>query len=495
MKLQENGARETSKQQISIDIKKVSIILSQSLIAGVIILLAISIVQAMEIQLYFPHFSGQRYDWKIFQGEKQITAVTGEIDSNGRVTLNMPKAYQDYRGMTRWLLKRGGGLDMIYTGKGFSVECLSETPNDQNIIYTGNPENDFLSARYNRQRIILNKLTAVNQLLQVYQSPGTLYEPAIEEQRNLYRQFEQVQAERSKSSLYAARFGEIVDFTRGIADRTYENPVDHRLYFNNFVTQTLNFEDLYTSGHWEQVLHSWLMMNIQSEDGDEALKKRLDAVMGRLNQDKILGGFAQTAVPFLVQKGKDDLLSVISMHLNQRPGAMAELSDATRQMLSSYKILTGKNAPDLIFKAPVLTQVGKKDTDIIIKLENLDAAYTILLFYKGSCALCENALIILANRYKWLKEQNVRVIAISGDDTEQGFEKKRIYHQWPDNYCDFAGMDGINFRNYAVMGTPTLYLLDKNGIVLNKSAMADEIIDQIKNDASLKKLNTESSRL
>jgi hypothetical protein len=25
-------------------------------------------------------------------------------------------AFQDYRGMTRWLLKKGGGLDMINTG-------------------------------------------------------------------------------------------------------------------------------------------------------------------------------------------------------------------------------------------------------------------------------------------------------------------------------------------------------------------------------------------
>jgi len=64
--------------------------------------------------------------------------------------------------------------------------------------------------------------------------------------------------------------------------------------------------------------------------------------------------------------------------------------------------------------------------------------------------------------------------------SEQDFDKKRIYHQWPDNYCDLTGMNGGNFRNYAVMGTPTLYLLDKNGIVLKKSAMADEIIDQIK---------------
>jgi len=84
------------------------------------------------------------------------------------VTLTMPDTQQDYQGMTRWLLKKGGGLDMIYAGKGFSVECLAENPNDKNIIYTGNPENDYLKSQHSRQQTILDKLGAVNHLLQVY---------------------------------------------------------------------------------------------------------------------------------------------------------------------------------------------------------------------------------------------------------------------------------------------------------------------------------------
>jgi hypothetical protein len=78
-----------------------------------------------------------------------------------------------------------------------------------------------------------------------------------------------------------------------------------------------------------------------------------------------------------------------------------------------------------------------------------------------------------------LKEHNVRVIAISGDESEQGFEKKLAYHQWPDNYYDFTGMDGVNFINYGVLGVPTLYLLDKDGIVIEKTATVDDVIKHI----------------
>jgi len=451
---------------------------------AILFLLFSSWADAQEIQILFPHFAGQQYDWKIFQGEKEITVRSGEIAPDGRVTLVLPDAHKAYRGMTRWMLKKGGGLDMIYVGNGFSVECLSEHPTPENIIYTGHPENEFLSGQHIRRQTTLDKLGAVNHLLQVYAPADDLHNIILKERAILGQQFEQLQADRSKSLLYAARFGEIVDFTRGVADKVYENPADHTAYFNEFVTRTLNFEDLYTSGHWDQVLHHWLMMNIRSQEGHQAFNARLDTALSRMDRDDMLGAFAQKAVPLLVQNGKDDLLPVIAARLDKRPNALAALSGSAQNMVSSFKILTGKKAPDLLLKAPVRTQTGKSTSDIVLKTGNLNADYTILLFYQGECPLCEDALIDLANQYKRLSDQKVRVIAVSGDKTEQGFEKKLNYHQWPDNYCDFTGMDGVNFKNYAVLGVPTLYLLDQTGIVLEKTAIVDDVVKTIKKRAS-----------
>jgi len=446
----------------------------------VIFLLSCSGVHAQAIQLHFPHFAGHSYDWKIFQGTKQITVRSGEIPSDGRLTLIMPEAYQDYRGMTRWMLKTGGGLDMIYVDKDFSVECLSEQPNDKNIIYTGNPENDYLKEQHHRQQIILDKLGAVNHFLQVYAHTEDLYQTISKEQVHLRKQFEQIQESRKDSPFYAARFGEIVDFTKGVADKVYVNPTDHTRHFNDFVTHTLKFKDLYTSGHWEQVLHQWLMMNISSAAGDAGFKDRLDVVIKRMVEDNILAGFAEIAVPLLVQKGKDDLLPQIKVHLDKHSGVIAGLSATVKRMLASFKILTGKKGPDLMFQSPVRTQTGLVQQDIFLETDKLDADYILLLFYQGECPLCEDALIDLANKYQWLKDRNVRVIAISADETEQGFKKKLAYHQWSDNYCDFTGMGGVNFKNYTVLGVPTLYLLDQEGIVLKKTAMVEEVLEAVK---------------
>lgn len=446
---------------------------------GAGLLLSATMVHPRDIHLHFPSFSGHTYDWHIFQGEKQITVCSGKIPPDGRVTLVMPETYRDYRGMTRWMLKKGGGLDMIYAGKGFSVECLSPRPGTDNIVYTGNPENDYLAGQHKRQKAVLEKLGALRHLLQVYAPDEALHHTALAEQTRLHRAFERIQADRAKSTLYAARFGEIVDCTRGVADRIYDTPADHAAYFDNFLTRTLDFNDLYTSGHWDQVLHRWLMMNIRSDRADEVFSRKLGAVLSRMDGDDVRAAFAATAVPLLVEKGKDGLLPAIAAQLQSRPLEGTDLPDSVKKMMASVKRLTGGKAPDLKFHAPVRTPTGVSNRDVIIDTCNLNAAHTILLFYQGDCPLCEDALTDLANRYLRLARQNVRVIAISADTTDKGFEKKLIYHQWPDVYCDFTGMDGKNFASYGVLGVPTLFLLDQEGVVLKKTALVDDVIKHI----------------
>jgi hypothetical protein len=38
-------------------------------------------------------------------------------------------------------------------------------------------------------------------------------------------------------------------------------------------------------------------------------------------------------------------------------------------------------------------------------------------------------------------------------------------------------MNGINFKNYAVLGTPTIYILDSKGIILSKLATINEVLE------------------
>ena len=44
------------------------------------------------------------------------------------------------------------------------------------------------------------------------------------------------------------------------------------------------------------------------------------------------------------------------------------------------------------------------------------------------------------------------------------------------NYCDLKGMNGTNFKSYAVTGTPTIFVLDSKGSILKKIATIEQLL-------------------
>jgi hypothetical protein len=120
--------------------------------------------KAQVVSLYFPHFTGHQWTLITFQGNKQDTILTGTIPLSGKVALGIPNSHQHYRGMARWMLAGGGGLDFILNGESFSAECLSDQPDESNIGYTGTVENTYFLATNQALSDILGKYALVDQM-------------------------------------------------------------------------------------------------------------------------------------------------------------------------------------------------------------------------------------------------------------------------------------------------------------------------------------------
>lgn len=88
---------------------------------------------------------------------------------------------------------------------------------------------------------------------------------------------------------------------------------------------------------------------------------------------------------------------------------------------------------------------------------------TLLVFYKSDCGNCEALLEELKESYKIFNGKSVRIISLSGDSKENIFKEKSKSFPWKDAYYESKGMEGINFKNYGVVGTPTVFLIDRNG--------------------------------
>ncbi|MET3539179.1 peroxiredoxin family protein [Chryseobacterium limigenitum] len=428
---------------------------------------------AQEIQMYFPHFKGKTYNFVIFRGSDAKVVIKDTIPQDGKFTLKIPKEYAPYTGMSRWLItgtQEGGGLDMLIPGHDFSVKCTSAKPDNDNIIYTDNVEIPELNLFYKKQSEIFARHDAMLQATKAFTSKDKNYSVYEQEYRNQLKAYERLQDELKKKNDYASKFLPIVNLTQGIGTKIYQSEEEKARNAADYITNELDWEVLYTSGHWSGVITSWvdihtLVLNnpkkfaadfseinkkITDPDKYTDLVKRIAFAVNKSGEDRFLAEIA----PIVAGSGK----------VTSYDGLLAAYVSGTQ----------GNIAPDL-----TLSPDGK----MILKSSNFSGKEyrkTLLIFYKSDCGSCIELLRELSVKYEQLKSAGVRIISFSADEDETVFKNKTKDFLWKDFYTDLKGLKGINFKNYGVVGTPTLFLIDRSGKIELRTATLREIEDQLK---------------
>lgn len=401
------------------------------------VLSAILASSAQKVNINLPYFAGKEYVWVMVNGEKPDTVARGALDMNGQAVLTVPSAYQNWRGVSSFLLTSGGGLEVILNGEGdFTAGCAVAAPTINDIYYTGSKENSFLLEQNKRQQGLLNKAGLIVAAVQAYTPQDSIYGPLLKEKEALGTQYAELQQQLAESSLLAARLRQIWNFCNGMGNRldlTEKQMMDEQ---RQYVREVVDFNQLWSSGMWKPFFSQWMNLEMAQKD-DSILVADSHAILSR----ELDGNMRMTLVKKMLllfnQYGKENLLSQLGME----------------DLLSP-----GNQAPMLIFP----------DSTVMVPINSL------VIFYESDCGNCTNELTQLRGNYPVLKERKIRVISISADLDEETYKKTADTFPWEQKLCDFKGFDGVNFKNYAVVGTPTIYLIDDNGKITGRySRLAD----------------------
>jgi len=433
---------------------------------------------AQTINLEFPFFEGQTYFFKIFQGEKQITLKEDTIPKGGKVQLVIPNEYQGYKGMAQWYLtksKTGGGLDLIINNENFSVTCLDSVPTSTSIVYSGSTEYTFDKMSYKLQNELFEKHDALIAAVRAYPKTDKLYPVLDKEYKKIVKAYAVYSKKLAESPLYASRFRQIVNLTLGIGTIITEDETSKANNINDYITNKLDFAALYTSNHWGGVINSWVQLHTMVLKDDIKLFDNTRTILNRLPTDKIYTDFVANFTKEINKVGKDYILDSLTQ----------EIKNSKR--LLRYDGVLNLYQQDLSGKAPDLTIVtynGKKEEankkTTLIKTTELNSKYTLLVFYKSGCGPCEETMQGLMDNYKEIANKGFRIITIAADTDEQIFKNTSISYPWTDKYCDFEGAKGVNFKNYAVIGTPTMYIINKIGNIESKLATLNDVLAFVK---------------
>lgn len=437
---------------------------------------------AQTIQMNFPHFAGKTYDLIIFQGDKQEKIIQDTIPANGKFTLRIPTKYAPYTGMSRWLItgtKEGGGLDMVIHGRDFSVECKEVIPSGDNIIYKGNDEVGSLNTHYKEEQKIFAKADAMTMALKSYALTDKnykIFEQEYQEQAKAYNDF---QARLKKEPSYAARFLNIVNFTQGIGTQLLDTEEKKAGNIANYTANELDWETLYTSGHWTGIISGWIGMHTQVLKNPFVFAQDFSKIEKRIRNKELFTDFAGKVSYFLTQQGRDDLIGAIAPIVN----SSGKITKYEGSMLA-YKVgVAGTQAPDLTFTEYLGDPADHNHNTTVLKSKEFASVKyqkTLLIFYESGCGPCENLLQQIPGNYENLKAKGIRIIALSADTDEKVFKEKSKDFLWKDTYCDLEGKKGINFKNYGVAGTPTIFLIDKGGKIEARMAGLDEVLEKLK---------------
>ncbi len=433
---------------------------------------------AQTINLEFPYFAGKTYEFTIFQGDKRIKLKEDAIPKDGKVQLTIPENYKGYKGMAQWYFTNsatGGGLDLIINNEDFSVTCLDSIPTAKSIVYKKTQENIFDIENYQKQQKLFEKHDAMLATKRAYEPKNKIYKLAAEEYTSIIKQYDTYSNDLKKSSLFAAKFRQIVNLTMGIGTIITLDEKEKANNINEFIVNELDFSILYTSNHWAGIINSWTEIQIKVLKDDAKMLTDATTILNRIKSDAIYTDFVINLTKELTRAGKDDVLYALIPTIKNSK----RLLDYDGVLYLFQQDLSGK-APDLTIETYNGIKEAKNQITTVIKTADLKSKFTLLVFYKSGCGPCEETMLGLVDNYNEMVSKGIKIISFAADTEEKVFKDTSLLHPWSDKYCDFQGAKGINFKNYAVIGTPTMYVLDSKGIILSRLATISEVLDFVR---------------
>lgn len=270
---------------------------------------------AQKIHMEFPYFAGKTYKFIILQGDDKRTVCQGDIPEDGKFTLTIPEEYKTYTGISQWLItntKEGGGLDMLIPGKDFSVSSKDPKPDQNNTIYVGNNMMKEMDSLYTQQNNIFLRYDAMQQAKKVYPETDKnykIFQQEIQKQEKLYEVF---QNKLRKRVHYVGELIKIMNIPRGIGTKLSQSDSDRAENILEYIANDLQWEILYTSGQWTNVIETWINIHTRVLKDSDKFARDFEKITARIKSPVLYTDFAGRTAYFLKQQQKENFIEKIS---------------------------------------------------------------------------------------------------------------------------------------------------------------------------------------
>ncbi len=150
------------------------------------------------------------------------------------------------------------------------------------------------------------------------------------------------------------------------------------------------------------------------------------------------------------------------------------------------RMAVGNMAPDIDMPQQGLFDLKVAEGSVVpasgsqMKLSNISAEYTLVLFWASWCPHCPSLLSAVKDIYDEYRDKGLEVLAISIDKERTAWQNAitKGQYRWI-NYSELNGWDGKAAKEYGVWSTPRMYLLDREKRIIAKPVTVEELKESI----------------
>ena len=422
-------------------------------------------VFAQSIMLDFPKLSGETGWLYTFSGNR-VDSLDVVLDEKGKATVALPQ--KEYRGFVYLNILEKGGGEFVMAEKSLLINCAEEQFHTGILQFLQSPENDFLHYIFQQKAYLLER--------QEWLKGGELFKLEKGERKeekekfeNLYdrmldlneQDFKRLDDTVINSSLYAARFFELINYMQRLYAATQNLDCEQIKILKEEMQYKIDIRALYNSGTLWRDVHEYypgLFFGSQSDSVQEAYANSILITLQRL-EEPVLTAFLSAALTvcerFGYQKAQEVMLTKFIVQYPTLP-----ITDTkVQRMLGAISLNKGNQIPEITGLTNPITQPA------------------IIIFFDSNCDHCRDEIDWMIEHYDEYTKKGYRIISISSETQENNYQFYSASFPWDkaDRLCDFKGTSGDNFKNFGIIGTPMIFVVDEKGMILGKYAKLKEI--------------------
>ena len=404
----------------------------------------------------------------VYWGSMKPTELKVDSLHNGKVSFNVPAyIHQNVLSVVLRGLPQLKELRIFYTGEDIKLNIHFQE-NSQSIVVTGTGETPLYYSSLLKLQEVEARIKSYRELLGGYKGSDELmssakqyYKKEIALYDSLYLNINQHYDGTLFCHVLNSLRYHFPDVRKSDGEQRQE-VLDHYYdYFNP--ADTILLQSSFYMYKLEDFLN--MIISLPSLDKNENLIREVTRYFEKMNSSEE----SVHVVAFLMQnwlnnRGYDKTNQYIDENILSQ-GCSAGNDVSLQARLRAYKLLAPGN------KAPEFSWLGEDNASV--SLYSINSDYTLLLFWATWCPHCQT---VLPELYQYLKgKSNCKVIAIGLDDDLPSWQQAiKSYPSWI--HIQAPGQwNNDRVKLYGISSTPTLFLLDKDHVIIKKVKDLDDL--------------------